>query len=696
MTFPNSATQSFRQTKIYFRCLFTLCILSTLGACGGGGRSSSTPAASIPQVVTPPTVVLLAGSFYGEGSINGQGINAGLSLPSALVTDSGGNIFVADLGNAVIRKITPAGVTTDFAGKSGSVGTDNGIGEAARFDSPAGIAIDKDDNLYVSDTGNFLIRKITPSRVVSTLAGKASGGGYDDVWSGNASFYSPDALAVDSRGNVFVSGSGGIRKITPQGLVTTIKNASISFSGSKGIAVDKNDNIFVAYTGDSTIWKISPAGDFTPHTGVSGWKSSTDGVLAQAKFDTPSALHIDGNGNLLVIDEVNNTVRKITPNGIVSTLAGTAKSSPGIADGIGGAAQFDTPRGITSDKAGNVYVSDYGSNTIRKITPDGMVKTWIGRAAIKGKIDGIGAAAQFAAPAGLVTDKAGNFYVADRENNTIRKITPTGTVSTIAGSAGTSGNGGGMGAQASFSRPLAIAIDTGGNLFVVDARNYLIRKITPEGLVSTFAGGSHVEGADGYGSSASFGYPYDIIIDSNNNLFVADVGYNTIRKITPAGLVSTIAGKASWDGGSADGTGSAAQFKYPESVCVDSAGNVYVADAGNHTIRKISPAGLVTTIAGKVGVSGSTDGQGTEASFSYPMNIRVDTLGNLFVADFLNSTIRKITPSGTVTTIAGIAGIANLSPDPTSKTLAFPRSLAFDSKGKLFATMNHGVFQINF
>ena len=218
----------------------------------------------------------------------------------------------------------------------------------------------------------------------------------------------------------------------------------------------------------------------------------------------------------------------------------------------------------------------------------------------------------------MAVDSADNLYVADRNNHTIRKITSGGVVSTLAGSAGATGSAAGTGSAARFNYPEGVAVDSASNLYVADSYNHTIRKITSDGVVSTLAGSAGNAGsADGTGSAARFNGPSGVAVDSAGNLYVGDYGNHTIRKITSSGVVSTLAGLAGARG-SADGTGSAARFNSPNGVTLDSAGNVYVADNQNSTIRKITSGGVVTTLAGSAGASGSADGAGSAARFDAP------------------------------------------------------------------------------
>ena len=346
----------------------------------------------------------------------------------------------------------------------------------------------------------------------------------------------------------------------------------------------------------------------------------------------------------------------------VTTLAGSA-GVQGSADGTGSEASFSLPASVAVDSSGNVYVADYINHTIRKVTPSGVVTTLAGSAGVQGSADGTGSEASFSLPASVAVDSSGNVYVADYINHTIRKVTPSGVVTTLAGTAGLIGSTDATGSVAQFQFPKGVAVDSSGNVYVADYGNHTIRKVTPSGVVTTLAGSAGFSGsADGTGSEARFNYPLGVAVDSSGNVYVGDTDNSTIRKVTPGGVVTTLAGSAGVIG-SADGTGSEARFNYPLGVAVDSSGNVYVGDTDNSTIRKVTPGGVVTTLAGSAGVIGSADGTGSEARFNYPLGVAVDSSGNVYVADTDNQTIRKLTPvAETIAVVVkndAAAGLAN-------------------------------------
>ncbi len=394
----------------------------------------------------------------------------------------------------------------------------------------------------------------------------------------------------------------------------------------------------------------APTGTVTFMDGGATLGTSTLGANGQATFSS-SALSLGSHtvtasygGDMNFTASSGSATETAAAGYTVSTLAGSA-GVVGSSNGTGGAASFNNPGGAAVDAAGDVYVADTDNQVIRKITPAGVVTVLAGSPGVAGSADGSGSAATFDDPTGVAVDSSGNVYVADEGNDEIREITPAGVVSTLAGSPGVAGSANGTGSAASFYYPTGVAVDNSGNVYVADEGNEEIREITPAGVVSTLAGSAGQMGSNnGTGSAASFAYPTGVAVDSSGNVYVADLANDDIRKITAAGVVSTLAGFPGWPG-SSNGTGYAAKFYYPTGVAVDSSGNVYVAEYFNDEIRMITPAGVVTTLAGAVGQVGAGNGPASTATFDHPWGVAVDSSGNVYVADTGNDEIREITNS---------------------------------------------------
>lgn len=569
---------------------------------------------------------LLAGNIDGPGWLDGTGSAARFNQPQGAVADAAGNLFISDSANHTLRKITPAGAVTTFAGRVGEAASWDGA--PGGFRNPAGLAIDGAGNLYVADASNQTIRKVTPAGVVSTLAGSPGSQGSADGTGAAARFRRPNALAVTATGDLIVADFANhlLRKVTLAGVVTTL-------AGSAGLS------------------------------------GSTDGTGAAARFYYPSAVVAHPDGNVYVADYFNHTIRKVTPAGVVTTLAGTAGAA-GTVDGTGASAKFYVPRGITVDGAGDLWISDANA-MLRKVTLAGVVTTAAGSTTM-GWADGPAASARFSAPAGLAFLPSGKLAIADEGNHAVRLMDLAQGLSTFAGAPPQAGNQDGFATAARFSDLNSVVVDATGNAFVADYGNSCIRKITPAGQTTTFAG------------PGGFSGPTGLARDAAGNLYVTDGTNQTVLKVTPAGVVSTLAG-LSGTSGSADGTGTAARFNYPAKVAVDGAGNLYVTDSGNQTIRKVTPAGVVTTVAGTPGLSGFADGNGAAARFNMPSGIALDGNGNLFVGDMNNNRIRRITPGGDVTTLS------------LSTFIYGAAALAFDATGTLYVAdaWGHAMYTVD-
>jgi len=613
-----------------------LTLSSFIAGCGGGGGGGSPPPpppVAAPTISTQPAsltvnsgqsasfTVTASGATSYQWQTNGTAIagatSSSYTLPNVTSVDNGLSytVVVANAGGSVTSAAATLRVTgiSVLAGQIGGEGYADGPASQARFWGPTGLALDAAGNLYVADDN--AVRKITPGGVVSTLVGSPRTCG-DQAGVGTAAqLCYPSSVAVDVTGKVYVvDGSPNIWVIDPTGAMTLAASAPFGECPS-GLAVI----VSVVYVSDGC-------------HGVIGIVSSGQlGGTALATPNNPVAIAFDASQNLYI---ANNTVVQELPFDAhtVTTLAGTV-GAPGSADGTGAAARF----GCSQQGIGFSYAQS-GAN----------------------------------GAAGIATTPVGVSYVTDYCNNEIRVVTAAGLVTTLAGSTNLPGAANGTGAAAQFWGPAGIVADPSGNLYVADYLNALVRKVTPAGEVSTYAGQTpHAGSADGPALQAGFRYPFGITIDSTGNLYVADTNNDTIRKITPAGTVSTLAGSPTMVGAT-DGTGSAARFANPEGIAVDSKGNLFVADTLNQTIREVSPSGVVTTVAGLAGTIGSADGGPGTAVFNYPAGVAIDASDNLYVGDF--NGVRLVVPNGPVTTL--------------TTTLHTVSGLTWAPNGMLYATIN--------
>jgi sugar lactone lactonase YvrE len=635
-----------------------------VAADGAGGFYVSSPYQNrIYKVASDGSISLKAGvganGYSGDG---GSATAAQLNGPLGVAVDSAGNLYIADIYNNRIRKVTPAGIISTVAGNGISANSgDGGLATAAQLNSPTNVAIDSAGNLYIADSDR--IRKVTPSGIIST---KVMNVGV------RLSFILPKAMgiAVDSTGNLYLVDSARIRKVTPAGISSTVAGNGLGgYSGDGGlatvaqlnsaraVAVDSAGNLYIADAGNQRIRKVTTAGIISTVAGAGnetrsfrelGGGSGDGGLATAAQLYNPSSVAVDSAGNIYIADSLNHRIRKVTPAGIISTVAGNGTSGFSGDGGLAIAAQLNSPDNVAIDSKRNLYIADTVNNRIRKVTRAGIISAVAGKEIGGYSGDGGRAtAAQLNKPTGVAVDSKGNLYIADSQNYRIRKVTAAGIISTVAGNGtrGYSGDGG-LATEAQLNSPRGVVVDSKGDLYIADSQNCRIHKVTAAGIITTVAGnGTRGYSGDGGAATAAQLYnPRGVVVDFRGNIYIADSSNHRIRKVTPAGIISTVAGNGTRSDSGNGGLATAAQLNSPEGVAVDSAGNLYIADTGNQRIRKVTPAGIISTVAGNgtLGYSGD-QARATAAQLNLPDSVAIDSAGNLYIADTVNNRIRKVT-----------------------------------------------------
>ena len=578
-------------------------------------------------------VSTVAGFSMAVGLLDQQGTSARFDTPSDVTVSPNGTVYVADRVNHAIRAISPSGYVSTVAGIK-AAGTTDGQGTIARFSQPQGIAVAPNGTIYVADTSNHRIRAISPSGVVSTVAGSTTG--FADGSGSSAKFASPIAVHVAPNGTVYVADYNNhrIRAISPSGLVSTIAGdgtqgltdgpaLNANFRNPVGLGMSSNGALYIADSNNHVLRALSSPGVVSTVAGggVAGWVNEQD---VDARFSSPRGIAFAQNGTLFVVDNSNHRIRSVSPSVFVSTVAGNGTWA--YQDGPAFMARFNNPNSVAVHPNGTIYVSDTNSNIIRAISPNGDVRT---------------VAEGFYYPYDMVFNPSGTIlYVADQYNNRICGISSEGVVSTIAGT-GDGGSADGPAMSATFNRPHGIALSPNGTLFVSENVGNVIRAISPDGMVTTFAGMAGTAGAtDGVGTSARFSAPRSIALTPNGTLYVVDTSNYRIRAISPNGTVTTIAGSSN---SFADGQGTAAAFGLSIGIAVSPTGVVYVSDAAYARIRVISTTGYVSTLAG-TGITGALDAKASSSTFNRPAGLALSANGTLFIADSTNNRIRAIKP----------------------------------------------------
>jgi hypothetical protein len=617
------------------------------------------------------------------------------AVTAASISGQRGAVGIGARGTGATTNEPYVATVSHLAGPATGPGYADGPGSAARFAFPWGVAVDSTGVAFVADSANNTIRKVAVDGTVTTVAGKSGSAGTADGAGADARFSFPTCVVVAAGGALYVcdSGNNTIRAIDASGVVSTLAGspghagfqdgtgAGALFNRPLRAAIDNAGNLVVADSGNQVMRRVTAAGVVTTLAGTPGQAGSGDGPAAQAQFNGPSGLVV-GKGSAGIVfwvaDSGNDTIRYVNDQSVVSTVAGTAGTA-GSSDGAWTAARFDQPSDIARAFDLGFVLTDTANHTVRWLKGPGTTATLAGTAGAPGFADGAGTAARFNAPRGI-TMGAGSYLVADTSNHAIRTVSSAGTAATLAGTAAVAGSADGSGGDARFASPSGVAFDPVGNVFVADTGNHTVRTVDATGMVLTLAGTAGQPGsADGSQGAARFNSPYGIAVDAHGTAFVTDQGNHTVRTVTAAGLVGTLAGSAG-SPGSADGAGADARFDHPAGIALGSDGTVYVADRDNDTIRAITAGGVVTTLAGSPGVPGNDDGSGTAARFDQPTGLAVDTVtGELLVADRGNHRIRRVTPQGAVTTLT-----AQGSGGATPLVFTDPVGVAVDALGNVF------------
>jgi sugar lactone lactonase YvrE len=624
------------------------------------------------------------------GGPNGlPALDVGIGNVSDVAADALGNIYFTTISHDRVFRIAPDGEVTVFAGAGGFVfAGDGGPAVDAILQNPMGIAVDTLGRVFVSDTENDRVRRIDLDGTITTIALVSD----------------PRGLAVASDGSVFVASPANsqILKITPGGVVSAVAGSGWrGFDGDGGpatgasldnpldVALSADGTLFIADYSNNRVRMVTPAGIISTvvGNGVSGGPIGDGGPATNASLNGPTSVAVDTSGALVIADAGNQRVRSTFVGGSITTIAGNGIAGFSGDGDLATSASFRVPIAVTFSAAGNLLIVDRDNARIREVAA-GTIATVAGNGTFGFSGDGGPAAgvASLLLPDGISFDALGNLYIADNGNFRVRRVTPDGLITTVAGN-GTSGTSGDGGAATNAAlRPTAVLADASGNLFVADELNHRVRKIAADGTISTFAGGG-VGGDGGPATAALVVGPRGLAMDAAGHLLISDSGNKRIRSVALDGTISTIAGTGvagfSGDGGPA----TSARLGSTYGITIDAAGNLFIADTSNHRIRKVGTDGIISTVAGTGTAGGSGDGgPATSARLNSPNGVAIDPSGNLLIADTNNNRIRKVSPDGTISTIAGTGtpAFAGDGGPAVSAWLHRPSGILTDSQGAVY------------
>ena len=620
--------------------------------------------------VTGRVTVVAGNGEAGDAGDGGPAVDARLSWPSGVAVGAGGNVYIADTGNHRVRRVGPSGVITTIVG-TGRIGAGTGGGVAAKTELvwPVGVAVDGAGNVYVADAGNHRLIEVAPSGAVATVAGTGvAGGGGDGGAAANAELRWPVSVAVDSAGSLYVADlvDGRVRRISAGGIVTTLAaggraeqrgdvgRAVAGLVAPAGVAVDGEGNLYIADMLGQRVLRVDGTGAVTAVAGSGEAGDGGDyGPATAARLSDPGGVAVDAAGNLYVADTFGSRLRRVDPAGIITTVGGAYGGDGGPAVD----AHLGYPADLAVDRAGSVYIADTRNHRVRRVGREGTITTIAGTGVPLYSADGGSAVATgLYRPRGVAVDQAGDVYIADacRVRRVEGAAGSIGTISTISSFPGP---------PSYFSlfpqlpcNVWRVAVDGAGRVYV--SHDYRVSRVDPSGSVTTIAGRVRERpccgGDGGAATDADMRLPAGVAMDVAGNVYIADRGDHRVRRVDGSGIITTLVGTGEPGDEGDGGPATEARLSSPSDVVVDAAGSVYVADTSNHRVRRVDPSGVIVTVAGtgEPGYGGD-GGAATDARLNSPRGVAVDGVGNLYIADTGNRRVRRVDSAGTIVTIAG-------------------------------------------
>jgi hypothetical protein len=659
-------------------------------------------------MTSPATLSVVAGRrIYNLGP--GPATRASLSAPGRVAVDSHGDLFIADSGNNVVEEVTPTGKLSVVAGVVDRAGLAKpGRATSSKLDDPCAVAVDALGDLFIADWGNFVVEKVTPAGRLSVIAGVVGKPGlptpgpaiHSEIWE-------PGGVAVDPHGDVFITDEGNevVEKVTPAGRLSVVAGVfawppvqgpptpgpatSSKLDSPIGVAVDAREDLFIGDHFNDVVEEVTPAGRLSVVAGNGRAGPPKPGPATSSDLDVPAGVAVDAHGDLFIADEGNDVVEKVTPAGRLSVIAGVVGKAGPPTPGSSTASRLAEPTGLALDAHGDLFIADTGNDVVEKVTPAGRLSLVAGVPDRGPPTPGPATSSELEEPSGVAMDFHGDLFIADSGNSVVEKVTPAGRLSVVAGVVGKAGSPTpGPATSSELDRPTGVAVNAHGDLFIADQLNNVVEEVTPAERLSVVAGvvGKSGRPTSGPATGSRLDDPTGVAVDTHGDLFIADFDNLVVEEVTPAGKLSVVAGEIGKAGSLTPGPATATKLDGPGGVAVDTRGDLFIADYGHDVIEQVTPAGRLSVVAGSGKLGPPTPGPANSSDLDESWGVAVDAHGELFIADYGNNVVEEVTPAGRLSVIAGVVGRVG-PPTPgraTSSALNAPFAVAVNAHGDLF------------
>jgi DNA-binding beta-propeller fold protein YncE len=591
----------------------------------------------------------------------GPATRSALQGPDSVAVNRAGDLFIADSFNQRVEEVTPSGRLSVFAGDGQTGAPTPGPAARSALDEPSWLAFGPNGDLYLSDSGNSLVEKVTPAGQLSVVAGDGKFGPPSPGPATGSALDQPSGLAVGPNGDLYIADPGNhvVEQVTPAGRLSVLAGqvglsgapvagpaAASALAAPTGLAVDGQGDLFIADSGNNVVVEVAASGALSVVAGDGKQGQPSPGPAGASALDKPTGLVARPQGGLFIADSGNNVVEELSPTGELSVVAGVAGNTGPPTVGPARRSALSSPDGVAVNLAGDLFIADSGNDVVEEVGPEGDLSVVAGDGKQGRPRAGPATSSRLDGPSGVAVSPSGDVYIADSGNNDIVEVTASDQLRVVAGVPGQHGlPTPGPAARSRLDDPSGLAVGPGGDLYIADSLNNLIERVNPSGELSIVAGnGEQGTPTTGLAVRSRLHWPTSVAFDADEDMFIADSRNDAVEKVSPAGLLSVVAGLPGQAGPETPGPAAQSRLDWPTGVAADGQGYVFVADSENDVVAAVSPVGTLSVVAGNGQEGFPTPGPALASAFSFPAGLAVGRDGDLYIADLVNDDVEEVSP----------------------------------------------------